>query len=172
MAAYRVLPSPLGPLLLAALPTGLCWCDWADGPEWTALESLDRRHRAQFLHEPRAMRDTAEQLEAYFNGQLQTFRLRCAVEGSPFERRIWDAMAAIPYGRRTTYGAIAAAAGSPRAVRAAGRACGANPLSIILPCHRVVGANGRLTGYAGGLNRKQWLLEHEQRYAAAAERAG
>lgn len=176
MAAYRILPSPLGPLLLAALPAGLCWCDWSDGPLRSALASLGERFCADFRDDSRdeshALADTAEQLEAYFTGQRQTFRLPCVTQGSPFERRVWDAMSAIPYGRRASYGAIAAIAGSPRAVRATGRACGANPLSIIVPCHRVVGADGRLTGYAGGLRRKQWLLDHEQHYAAAAEHAG
>ena len=172
MAAYRIVPSPLGPLLLAALADGLCWCDWSDGPLAPDLAALGERFHTEFRHEPHRIADAAEQLAQYFTGRRQTFRLRYVAQGSPFERRIWDAMTTIPYGKRASYGAMAAGAGSPRAVRAAGRACGANPLSIIVPCHRVVGSDGRLTGYGGGLRRKQWLLEHEQRCAATAERAG
>ncbi len=87
--------------------------------------------------------------------------------GTPFQRRVWDALRTLPYGTTTTYGALATRIGAPSAARAVGLANGRNPLSVIVPCHRVVGADGRLTGYGGGLTRKRFLLEHEHRVAAA-----
>lgn len=159
-------------MLLATLDSGLCACDWCDDPPQSTLAALSNRFHVPFRHDPEALADAAGQLRAYFAGRQQTFRLPCAAHGSPFQQRIWAAIAAISYGQRDTYAAMAAAAGSPRAVRAAGQACGRNPLSIFVPCHRVVGSGGRLTGYGGGLRRKQWLLEHERRYAIVAEQAG
>ena len=102
-----------------------------------------------------------EQLEAYFAGERQAFDVPLALAGTPFQRRVWDALAAIPYGQTVTHAELAVRAGRPGAARAAGAANGRNPISIVLPCHRVVGASGALTGYAGGVERKRWLLAHE-----------
>jgi methylated-DNA-[protein]-cysteine S-methyltransferase len=108
-----------------------------------------------------AFADAIAQLRAYFAGELRTFELPLAPHGTPFQRRVWDALLAIPYGTTTTYGRLAQQLGDPRAVRAVGLANGRNPIPIIIPCHRVIGANGSLIGYGGGLERKQWLLERE-----------
>lgn len=109
-----------------------------------------------------------DQLIAYFAGRLTDFTVKLAPQGTPFQRRVWDALREIPLGTTTTYGAIATHLGSPSSSRAVGAANGKNPISLIVPCHRVIGTAGALTGYAGGLELKQWLLEHE---ATTARRA-
>ena len=106
--------------------------------------------------------DAAAQLEAYFAGELDRFELPLSPHGTAFQRRVWDQVAAIPYGATTTYGAIAAAIGRPSACRAVGAANGRNPLPIVVPCHRVLGSEGALTGYGGGLERKRALLDLER----------
>ena len=105
--------------------------------------------------------EAAEQLLAYFDGELERFALPLSPGGTEFQRRVWDAVSAIPYGETTSYSALAASIASPRACRAVGAANGRNPLPIVVPCHRVVGSGGLLTGYGGGLPRKRALLELE-----------
>ncbi|MFJ6530161.1 methylated-DNA--[protein]-cysteine S-methyltransferase [Streptomyces longwoodensis] len=149
-------PSPLGPLLLTAEPDG-------------ALTSLSvpgqkngREMRADWREDPGPFREAAEQLAAYFAGELKEFRLPLRAEGTAFRERVWAALDDVPYGATTSYGEIAARIGAPRAaVRAVGGAIGANPLLVLRPCHRVIGADGSLTGYAGGLERKVRLLTLE-----------
>ncbi len=103
-----------------------------------------------------------DRIDAYFSGDLaQLDAIECATGGTDFQRRVWAALREIPVGQTTSYGALAARIGSPRAVRAVGLANGANPIGVVVPCHRVIGANGHLTGYGGGLDRKRWLLRHE-----------
>ena len=102
-----------------------------------------------------------KQLEEYFAGRLQRFTIPLSLEGTAFQRSVWRALKAIPYGKTVSYGDISKKIGNPRASRAVGAANGQNPVSIIVPCHRVIGADRTLTGYAGGLQRKAWLLEHE-----------
>jgi len=106
------------------------------------------------------------QLAAYFAGDRAVFDLPLVPHGTPFQRRVWEAVRAVPYGEIRTYGQIAALLGLPNAARAVGHANGANPLPILIPCHRLVGADGAPRGYAGGLAMKRWLLEHERRHAA------
>lgn len=107
-------------------------------------------------------------VEAYFSGDLTALDgLKVKTNGTDFQRSVWAALRSIPAGETRTYGQLAAAIGSPKAVRAAGLANGRNPIALIVPCHRVIGANGTLTGYAGGLERKQWLLAHERANAGA-----
>jgi methylated-DNA-[protein]-cysteine S-methyltransferase len=111
------------------------------------------------------IRQTREWLDGYFNGATADIRdLVLDMHGAPFERRVWDALLQIPPGETRSYGAIAKALGSAGASRAVGMANGANPIAIIVPCHRVIGSNGTLTGYGGGLDRKTWLLNHETRW--------
>ncbi|MBU2278729.1 MAG: methylated-DNA--[protein]-cysteine S-methyltransferase [Gammaproteobacteria bacterium] len=110
------------------------------------------------------LQQTVEQLLEYFAGSRQQFSLTLAPVGSFFQQRVWQALCAIPYAQSCSYGAIATQLQNPKAVRAVGAANGRNPIAIVVPCHRVIGANGRLTGYAGGLNRKLWLLEHELKH--------
>ena len=150
------LDSPVGTLLLTADETG-------------ALTSLSvpeqkkgRTVQEGWVHDPAPFRDAQEQLAAYFAGELKEFQLELRPEGTEFRARVWDALDDVPYGATTTYGEIAARVGASRvAVRAVGGAIGANPLLILRPCHRVIGANGLLTGYAGGLERKTALLTLE-----------
>jgi methylated-DNA-[protein]-cysteine S-methyltransferase len=149
--------SPLGAVLLAAADTGLAgvWFvhDQAHLPDHSGWQTH---------HQHPMLLTTAEQLTAYFNGQRQAFDLNLATcWGTPFQRRVWQALMQIPYGKTTHYGLIARAIGNPKAVRAVGAAIGRNPHSIVVPCHRVLGAQGALTGYAGGLSRKHFLLQHE-----------
>lgn len=103
------------------------------------------------------------QLDEYFAGVRAAFDLAVDPVGTDFQRAVWSALAAIPYGETTSYGAVARRIGRPRAGRAVGAAVGANPVPIVVPCHRVIGADGRLTGYGWGVERKEWLLRHEQR---------
>jgi methylated-DNA-[protein]-cysteine S-methyltransferase len=133
----------------------------------------DRMHRLfQRSYGPDAVRvrETAERsraaqaLEAYFAGELEAVaELPTAAEGTPFQRAVWTALRAIPAGQTLSYGALAARLGQPTAARAVGMANGANPIAIVVPCHRVIGADASLTGYGGGMERKRWLLEHESR---------
>lgn len=145
--------SPVGPLTL----TG------ADGV-LTGLYMADQRHRpdlSQGAPDPRGFDQAVEQLTAYFRGELRSFTVPLAPVGTPFQQRVWAALREVPYGTTTSYGALAASLGAPGAARAVGLANGRNPIGIVVPCHRVVGATGLLTGYGGGLARKQWLLDHE-----------
>ena len=116
------------------------------------------------------LRAAREQLEAYFAGERSVFSLERCASGSAFQERVWRALERIPYGTTVTYGELARRLGSPAAARAVGLANGRNPISIVVPCHRVVGAGGRLTGYGGGLEAKAWLLAHER--AVLAKGAG
>jgi methylated-DNA-[protein]-cysteine S-methyltransferase len=106
-------------------------------------------------------REAADQLRAYFAGDLTEFDLHLATEGAPFQQRVWAELLKIPYGSTTSYGELARRIGNPKASRAVGAANGSNPISIIIPCHRVIGSNGDLTGYGGGIERKKFLLELE-----------
>jgi methylated-DNA-[protein]-cysteine S-methyltransferase len=106
--------------------------------------------------------DVRDQLGAYFAGDRQTFDIALAPDGTAWQRRVWDELGRIPYGGTITYAELARRAGNPTAIRAAGAANGRNPVSIVIPCHRVVGTDGRLTGYSGGLDAKRWLLDHEE----------
>ncbi|MFJ7044543.1 methylated-DNA--[protein]-cysteine S-methyltransferase [Streptomyces sp. NPDC101112] len=145
--------SPVGPLLLTADASGVLTS--LSVPE----QKGGRVPLADWRHDPAPFREAAEQLAAYFAGELKEFRLESRAEGTEFRQRVWAALDDVPYGATTTYGAIASRIGAPRAaVRAVGGAIGANPLLILRPCHRVIGADGSLTGYAGGLDRKRLLL--------------
>lgn len=114
------------------------------------------------IKETPLIKETAQQLKAYFAGRLQRFTIPVAPEGTLFQKKIWELLCMIPYGQTATYGQIAAQAGNPKASRAVGLANNRNPVPILIPCHRVIGSDGKLTGYAGGLEMKQWLLELEQ----------
>jgi len=114
--------------------------------------------------------DARKQLEAYFSGKLQNFDLPLAPAGTPYLQKVWQELCAIPYGETATYGAIAARTGNPKAARAVGLANNRNPIAIIIPCHRVIGSNRKLTGYAGGLEMKRKLLELEARVSGKTAR--
>lgn len=156
------LPSPVGDLTLLS-----------DGECLTGLHMPIHRaapaEDAAWRRDPGPFGAVTEQLGAYFAGELTTFDVPLAPRGTPFQQRVWQALQQIPYGATASYRDVAARIGSPKAVRAVGLANGRNPISIVIPCHRVIGADGSLTGYGGGLERKRLLLELEAR---AARRGG
>jgi methylated-DNA-[protein]-cysteine S-methyltransferase len=151
---HTLIDSPYGELTLVA----------TDG-ELSGLYMTDQRHRPPFetFGEPdvRPFGAVIDQLEAYFSGELKEFDLPLRMEGTEFQRRVWSELKRIPYGETRSYGELAEALGKPSASRAVGLANGKNPVGIIVPCHRVIGAGGDLTGYGGGLERKQGLLVFE-----------
>jgi methylated-DNA-[protein]-cysteine S-methyltransferase len=148
MILTRVIPTPLGDLLL----TG-------DGESVSGLYFPE--HPPIDSDGPGAFEEAVAQLEEWFEGKRTEFDLKLDPQGTLFQRRIWEALSEIPYGKTVSYMEIATRAGNPRAARPAGQAIGRNPIAIIVPCHRVIGSNGTLTGYGGGMDRKRWLLEHE-----------
>lgn len=162
MAKCTVIDSPIGELLLTS-----------DGESLTGLwmgPSVARMREA-LQQDDGCFEPAREQLAAYFAGDLHEFELPFSMRGTEFQERVWRALETIPFGETISYGELAERISAPRAARAVGAAVGLNPISIILPCHRVVGSGGRLTGYGGGLERKKWLLEHEARHAPAHGRA-
>jgi methylated-DNA-[protein]-cysteine S-methyltransferase len=153
---YTTVTSPIGELLLAA-----------DGKGVTGIYMQNQKHAAgrtrDWKRDDAALAEPCKQLQAYFAGALRDFDLPLAAQGTPFQQGVWRALCAIPYGETISYGELARRIGQPTAVRAVGLANGRNPIAIVVPCHRVIGANGSLTGYGGGLARKRWLLAHESR---------
>ncbi|MGQ0530795.1 MAG: methylated-DNA--[protein]-cysteine S-methyltransferase [Panacagrimonas sp.] len=148
--------SPIGSLTLCGNEAGLSglYMDLhKNGPD---VADLGPRDDAAFT-------SVREQLAAYFAGELQRFDLQLAAVGTEFQKKVWTALGQIPCGETISYGELAQRIGQPGAARAVGLANGQNPISIIVPCHRVIGANGTLTGYGGGIERKRWLLAHEAR---------
>jgi len=162
--AYAKLDSPVGTLLLAATPAGLVRLAYLDGDqEDSILEDVARRVSPRVLEAPRALDQPRRELDEYFDGRRRSFEIELDWQlMSDFGRRVLTATAAIPYGSCSTYKHVAARAGSPRGSRAAGNALGANPLPIVLPCHRVLHSSGGLGGYTGGLDRKRTLLAIER----------
>jgi methylated-DNA-[protein]-cysteine S-methyltransferase len=161
---YALVDSPVGTLVAAATPRGLAALSYEDhsGGADAVLDWLSAKLSPRMLEAPARLDDVRRELDEYFEGRRRDFDLPIDwTLTSPFGRRILEATAAIPFGRVGTYGEMAAKAGNPKASRAAGRALGANPIPIVVPCHRVIGASGRLTGYTGGLDRKVALLELE-----------
>ncbi len=151
---YRTMDSPVGALTLAGTAGRL-----------QHLRMTDQTYepsRVDWQHDETAFPDAVAQLEEYFAGGRREFDLELDLAGTPFQRRVWEALLTIPYGETRSYGEIAAQIDAPGAFRAVGLANGHNPIGIIVPCHRVIGANGSLTGYGGGLDRKRMLLGMEK----------
>jgi methylated-DNA-[protein]-cysteine S-methyltransferase len=162
--------TPIGELLLLADEEGrLRALDWEDhDPRLRRLLALHYGPHGVRVEAAPDRSGLARTLSAYFDGAMDALAgVPVATGGTAFQRTVWAALREIPCGRTESYGALARRIGRPAAVRAVGLANGANPVGIVVPCHRVVGHDGRLTGYAGGLDRKRWLLEHEARYAGA-----
>ncbi|WP_314412305.1 methylated-DNA--[protein]-cysteine S-methyltransferase [Streptomyces kroppenstedtii] len=155
MKQHTVIDSPYGPLTLVATDGVL-----------SGLYMTDQRHRPpeDSFGDPDDLpfAEATEELRAYFAGELQDFSVRLHLHGTPFQRSVWAELRRIPYGETRSYGQLADALGNPKASRAVGLANGKNPLGIIVPCHRVVGADGSLTGYGGGVERKRMLLDFER----------
>ncbi len=158
MRFHTYLDSPLGELLL----TG-------DGEYVTGLYMPLQKHAPEpgsgWVRNDAVFVEAVRQLNAYFNGELRAFSLPLAPSGTSFQRQVWSGLQDIPYGETWSYSQLARHIGQPGASRAVGLANGRNPIAIIIPCHRVIGANGSLTGYGGGLDRKRWLLAHERSQA-------
>jgi methylated-DNA-[protein]-cysteine S-methyltransferase len=161
---YALVDSPIGTLVAAATPHGLATLSYEDhhGGTDAVLDWLSAKLSPRMLEAPARLDDVRRELDEYFEGRRHDFDLPIDWSlASQFGRRILKATAAIPFGQVSTYGKVAAQAGNPKASRAAGRALGANPIPIVVPCHRVIGSSGQLTGYTGGLHRKVALLQIE-----------
>ena len=152
--AYTHLESPIGPLLLASSERGLCAIHFA-------MRGKPAKPARGWREDPAPLRAAARQLERYFAGALREFDLPLAPAGTPFQLEVWEALRRIPYGKTISYGELARRLGRPAASRAVGAANGSNPLPIVVPCHRVIGADGSLTGFGGGIAIKRALLELE-----------
>jgi methylated-DNA-[protein]-cysteine S-methyltransferase len=156
------LATPIGVALLVTDAQGVLRAlDWEDyAPRMKELLRL--HYGAVVLREARAPGELRKALTAYFKGDLdRLYTIEWRVAGTPFQHKVWHALANIPVGTTMSYGALAAKLGAPNAMRAVGHANGSNPISVVVPCHRLIGANGALIKYGGGLSRKKWLLEHE-----------
>ncbi len=147
--------SPVGELTLTATDEALTGVWFETSRHVPPLQEVERRPGGEVL------RETRRQLDEYFAGARTEFDLPLEFTGTPFQQRVWSLLRTIPYGTTTSYGELACRLGDPHATRAVGAANGRNPIPIIVPCHRVVGAHGELTGFGGGIDRKRWLLEHE-----------
>lgn len=159
MTRYRIIDSPIGPLTIAGRDRAV-----------THLLMADHSHppdRSGWRRDDTAFTEAVAQLAEYFAGERVDFDLDFELVGTDFQRRVWAALLTIPYGQTRSYGQIAAQIGAPSASRAVGLANGRNPISIIVPCHRVIGASGGLTGYGGGLQRKRALLDLERQHSHA-----
>ena len=155
--AYKMIDSPVGRLKLVASDKGLVAVLWEnDKPNRVRLGAMmaDQRHPI--------LLDTERQLEQYFAGERKTFSVALDMRGTPFQKHVWEALLAIPFGETRSYGQLAKQLGNARAMRAVGAANGRNPVSIIVPCHRVIGSSGKLIGFAGGLETKARLLGLEE----------
>ncbi|MGQ7858826.1 methylated-DNA--[protein]-cysteine S-methyltransferase [Pseudomonas sp. CBSPBW29] len=154
---YKYMPSPVGQLTLVARDGKLTAILWEkERPNRVRLGALQEANNSPVLEE------TERQLKEYFAGTRNRFELELDFAGTDFQKKVWQALLTIPFGETRSYSQIAAQIGSPKAVRAVGAANGRNPISIVAPCHRVIGASGGLTGFAGGLEAKQYLLELEE----------
>lgn len=161
---YRYLDTPIGAILIAGDDEAVSRIGFTTGKQVCQPES-------NWVNEPAPLRRATEQLEQYFAGERRQFDLKLAMRGTAFQMRAWQVLLTIPYGEAWSYGQLAEALGSPGAARAVGRANATNPLPLVVPCHRVIGADGTLTGFGGGLSAKQWLLHFEGALPASREGA-
>ena len=157
---HTMVNSPVGPLTLVAADGALAGLYMTQQRHFPAPEIFGKPDIGQ---DGELFAEAASQLEQYFDGERTEFDLRLTLDGTAFQRRVWSALRGIPYGQTISYGQLAGQIGQPSASRAVGLANGKNPIGIIVPCHRVVGADGSLTGYGGGIERKHYLLAHERR---------
>ncbi|HDT3626108.1 TPA: methylated-DNA--[protein]-cysteine S-methyltransferase [Morganella morganii subsp. morganii] len=160
----------LGEMSAAATEQGVCFLEFTeDNRREDTLQLVSSRLKMAVTdgnHPHLALLES--QLQDYFAGKRMIFTVPLVLPGTPFQQKVWDALLSVPFGSTVTYSMLAASLSSPRAVRAVGRANGMNPVSVLVPCHRVTGKNGELTGYAGGTDRKAWLLAHEKQVKGAS----
>ena len=155
---YSHCETPLGPLLLVSNENGLCIINFP-------LDGAPVQAQPHWHKNDAALQAAKDQLTEYFQGRRQQFDLQLAPQATPFQACVLEQLEQINYAETRSYGQLATALNKPKAARAVGTACGRNPLPIVIPCHRVVGSNGSLTGFAGGLAAKRWLLDHEKNHA-------
>lgn len=161
MIGIATLASPVGPLTLAARDARVCLLHFG-AEEAEVRRRLERWYPAEAIEAHGDPAGAVSAVDAYFAGTLDALDgLEVELNGTPFQTRVWDALRRVRVGRTATYADLARSIDAPTAVRAVGTANGANPVAVIVPCHRIIGTNGTLTGYGGGLDRKRWLLEHE-----------
>lgn len=158
MVSYTYHESPVGPLLVAGDETGLKVIAFPKG-------SRKRSPEPEWTEDPAPLAEALRQLDEYFAGERREFDLVLRPEGTPFQQGVWAQLTEIPYGETISYGELATRIGNPKASRAVGAANGANPIPVVIPCHRVIGANKALTGFGGGLDVKRALLDHERTHA-------
>jgi AraC family transcriptional regulator of adaptative response/methylated-DNA-[protein]-cysteine methyltransferase len=167
MLLSRQIQTPLGIMFAVAGDRGLVLCEFYDRPmlptQLRRIESICRDAVVDGDHD--VLDQTDRELSEYFSGARETFTVPLVLDGTPFQTSVWSELLKIPFGRTTSYDSIATRLNNPRAARAVGRANGDNRMAIIVPCHRVINADGSLSGYGGGRHRKRWLLAHEQRGA-------
>lgn len=156
---YDSMPTPVGALLIAVRGNALVHVGFAD-------ERHPHVRRGQWQQDSVPLRGVRDQLESYFAGERRSFELGLLAVGTEFQRKVWNELSRIPYASTISYAELARRIENPKAMRAVGLANGRNPIPIIVPCHRVIGANGSLTGFGGGIERKRWLLQHEAQHAA------
>lgn len=163
--------TPIGKMIVGSTDKGCCLLEFHDrgGEEKIGL-AIEKRYRKDIVAGKCKTNDMViTQMSAYFAGTRTEFDLPLDIVGTPFEKSIWQELLVTPFGKTRSYGEVGAAVGNPQASRAVGRANGANRISIIVPCHRIIEANGNLRGYGGGLWRKRWLLDHEQKVLSGVE---
>lgn len=162
---YQIFRSPAGQLLVGSWQDQLVLCDWADRNNRKAVDDRIRKATGGEFREinSRIVREATEQLQEYFSGNRTEFTVPLLQTGTEFQQTVWSALLEIPFGHKITYSGLAEKLGSPDKVRAVAGAVGANPMSIFVPCHRVTGIQGQLTGYAGGLEAKRFLLNMEDK---------
>lgn len=161
---YEEMESMIGPITVIATENGVCRIDFGSLEEnLPSLQAWMSKHylKGELIHSPDKMQPVIEQLRSYFNGTLQEFAVPLDLYGTPFQIKVWEQLKVIPYGSTYSYKDIAQGIGAPKAVRAVGSANNKNPVPIIIPCHRVIGSNGALVGYGGGLDKKELLLNIE-----------
>lgn len=158
MTHFATMPSPVGELTIAADDLGITAVGFPGELSFPGELAVPGDAAASPL-----VREAERQLRAYFAGRLTRFDVPLNPSGTAFQKAVWRALCAVPHGATASYGDIAAAVGKPRGARAVGLASGRNPIAIVVPCHRIIGRDGSLTGYGGGLDRKRWLLAHERR---------
>jgi O-6-methylguanine DNA methyltransferase len=162
---FSTMESPIGPLALGSSEKGLVFLQFAPGEMDRLVRIIEGKFPGSEVIEGRneILREASRELKGYLKGEVKDFRVPLNLVGTPFQKTTWQALSRIPYGDTRTYGQISQQMGVPKASRAVGSACGQNPVAIIVPCHRVVGRDGRLVGYACGVERKRWLLDLEKR---------
>jgi len=172
--AYHVMSSPVGLLFLARTDRGLRYLEFMDRKSLKRMIASHEAENVGATWEPSLLdlKPYVDQLDQYFCGDRSEFTLPLDPVGSDFQREVWGALRGIPYGETRSYGALARAIGQPKSSRAVGLANHQNPIAIVVPCHRVIGANCKLVGFGGGLPRKKWLLDHEARFAQPVGRTG